>query len=393
MSLTNPIVIAQCTEYSIKSFGGTEAIVAALVRGLSPPFQIVLVSNDESDAIARSELSPFLRAHIPWRPEAASAGAARHLARQLEEHDVDLAHFHFGGNYGWGSRVVGQSPISFLSKLGVPCVSTVHSFDSILEGYCDAQRPLLFKLALLPAAWLGKISMLRRVSAEVAVSQDNYQRLRAIYWPLRSRFRQIYHSRIDNAAAPVDTGQREPIILSVGHIAFRKGQHILAAAFAKIAPSHPQWNLTVIGEVGEEACRREIEKTISENNLAGRIHLLGSRADADAFMRRASIFVQPSLCEGLGLSLQEALFCGCACIGSRVGGIPELIEDGKNGLLVRPGNVDELAAVLERLIDDALLRERFGVLGRASILEREMTADKMVQAYEKIYADVLNRRT
>jgi glycosyltransferase involved in cell wall biosynthesis len=390
MSLTNPIVIAQCTEYSIKSFGGTEALVAALVRGLSPHFQIVLVSNDESDAIARSELSPFIRAHIPWRPETASRGATRNLARQLCANGVAIAHFHFGGNYGWGNRVVGQSPISFLSKLGVRCVSTVHSFDSILDGYCGAQRPLLLKLALLPAAWSGKMSMLSRVSAEVAVSQHNYHRLRATHWPLRSRFRQIYHSRLGDVPGPANVFQREPIILSVGHIAFRKGQHILAAAFAKIAWAHPQWKLILVGHVGENACRDEIEETISANKLGDRILLQGGRDDAITFMRRASIFAQPSIFEGLGLALQEALFVECACIGTSVGGIPELIDHEVNGLLVNVADVKGLAAGMDRLIRDESLRRGFGAQGRESIIKKGMVAEKMVKAYEQLYAELLN---
>lgn len=392
MALTNPIVIAQCTEYSIKSFGGTEALVAALVRGLSPYYKIVLVSNDDSETIQRSEFSSLIVSHIPWRPKAVSSEAARSLARQLCAHDVALAHFHFGGNYGWGNRVVGKTPISFLSKLGVRCVSTVHSFDSILDGYCGAQRPLLFKLALLPAAWSGKMSMLRRVSAEVAVSQDNYHRLRAIYWPLRSRFRQIYHSRLSDVPAPADGSQREPIILSVGHIAFRKGQHILAAAFAKIARAHPQWKLILVGHVGENACRDEIEETISANKLGDRILLQGGRDDAINFMRRASIFAQPSMFEGLGLALQEALFSGCACVGTRVGGIPELIEHEVNGLLVNPADVDDLACALNRLLSNQQLREALGGKARESILKRAMNAERMVSEYVGVYQSILDVR-
>jgi glycosyltransferase involved in cell wall biosynthesis len=392
MSLNSSTVIAQCTEYSIESFGGTETLVAALVRGLSAHCKIVLVSNDESEAIRRSEFSSFLAGHIRWHPDNTLAGAAQNLARALREYDVDLAHFHFGGNFGWGNRLAGQSPISFLSKLGVRCVSTVHSFDSILDGYCGAQRPLLFKLALLPAAWSGKMSVLRRVSAEVAVSQDNYNRLRAIYWPLRSRFRQIYHSRLGDVHAPASVSQREPIILSVGHIAFRKGQHILAAAFAKIAQSHPEWKLILIGDVGENACRDEIEETISANKLGDRILLLGGRDDAISFMRRASIFVQPSMFEGLGLALQEALFSGCACVGMRVGGIPELIDDGVNGLLVAPGSAEELAIALERLIKDDSLRQTLGARAPSSILEKRMTADQMINGYVKLYQSILDAR-
>ena len=96
----------------------------------------------------------------------------------------------------------------------------------------------------------------------------------------------------------------------------------------------------------------------------------------------------PSLLEGLGLSLQEALFYGCACVGSRVGGIPELIDNGANGLLVSPGNADELAVALDRLISDAALRHRLRARAPSSILEKGMTAEQMVKNYEALYARI-----
>ncbi len=99
----------------------------------------------------------------------------------------------------------------------------------------------------------------------------------------------------------------------------------------------------------------------------------------------------PSLREGLGLALQEALANGCACVGSRIGGIPDLIQDGDNGLLVEPGNVEQLAAGLERLIGDDALRSRFRARAPKSILEKEMTAEKMVAKYENLYRKILGQ--
>jgi glycosyltransferase involved in cell wall biosynthesis len=107
-------------------------------------------------------------------------------------------------------------------------------------------------------------------------------------------------------------------------------------------------------------------------------------------MKRAAIFAMPSLHEGLGLSLQEALAKGCACIGSRVGGIPDLIQDGDNGLLVEPGNVDQLAAGLDRMMGDEALRARLSLRAPESILEKEMTVSKMIEKYDKLYQEILH---
>jgi glycosyltransferase involved in cell wall biosynthesis len=395
MSLNSRTVIAQCTEYSIKSFGGTEALVAALIRGLSPHCKIVLVSNDESETIQRSELSSLLAAHISWRPDKTSPEAARNLARKLRTYDVDLAHFHFGGNYGWSNRAPNRCPLLDVHRAGIPCVSTNHGAFALLDGYCASWRPLWLKLALLPAAWLSKMHVLSKVETEIAVSQHDLRNLQTWYWPLRGKFRQIYHSKINREEARVARHARQKTILCVGSIGFRKGQTVLAEAFEKIAGRHPDWNLVIAGRAGEPSLLARIEEIQSRSHLQERIRLVENLSDEEIAerMRTAEIFAMPSLHEGLGLSLQEALFRGCACVGSRVGGIPELIDDGKNGLLVSPGDADELAAALERLIDDTALRESFRARARSSILEKGMTAEKMVQAYEQIYADVLNRYT
>jgi len=105
-------------------------------------------------------------------------------------------------------------------------------------------------------------------------------------------------------------------------------------------------------------------------------------------MSRAAIYVQPSFWEALGLALQEAMFAGCACVGSRAGGIPELIEENKTGLLFEPGNVAQLAAALETLIADEARRENLGRAAAASIQERGMTAEQMVENHLRLYESI-----
>jgi len=390
MSLNSSMVIAQCTEYSIQSFGGTEVLVATLIRQLSPHCKIVLVSNDESETINRSEFSSLIEAHIPWRPEAASQEATRNLIHQLRAQHVDLVHFHFGGNYGWGNRMLNRCPLLGVHRAGIPCISTNHGAFALLDGYCASWRPLWLKLALLPAAWLSKMQVVWNVETEVAVSQHDLRNLQTWYWPLRRKFRQIYHSKIRRDETPPAACPREKTILCVGTIGPRKGQTLLVQAFEKIATRYPDWNLVLAGRGAEPSLVEEIEAIRIHSHLEHRIrHVedLSDQAIAE-LMRTSEIFAMPSLLEGLGLSLQEALFYGCACVGSRVGGIPELIDNGANGLLVSPGNADELAVALDRLISDAALRHRLRARAPSSILEKGMTAEQMVKNYEALYARI-----
>jgi glycosyltransferase involved in cell wall biosynthesis len=375
--------IALCLEYPIDQRGGTEVLVSELVKGFSREHQVILVSPDDAASLARSPIAPFVSEHISFRPDWSCRANAAALAESIAGAKPDLAHFHFGGTYGWGNRYPFRCPIYFLRRRNVPCFSTVHLAVSILDGYCGPQKPAWFKLLLLPLAWSGKLQQLRNTCREIAVSQHDYGKLRRWYWPFRGRFRQIYHSRLQEIPLP-PVEKRAPIILNVGHIAWRKGQAVLAKAFEQIAPRHPEWILQLAGSDADSTAV-QIRNLSQQRGLEGRIVLLGERSDAFDLMQRATIYVQPSFWEALGLALQEAMFAGCACIGSRAGGIPELIQAEQNGLLFEPGNVEQLARALEQLINDRPRREQFARDAAASIRERGMTSPQMVKRYLELY--------
>jgi glycosyltransferase involved in cell wall biosynthesis len=371
--------IALGLEYPLKLRGGVGVLVEKLIEGVREKHEVVLVSPDPPGSIFSGTSG-----HVHWNPDQVSAKTSEELARRLADLGVSLAHLHLGGNYGWGSRILGQSPFPFLRRRGIAAVSTVHMVLSIFDGYCDSKKSFWFKCALLPFAWLGKLDTLRNLNAEIVVSKGACERLKRWYWPFKQKFRAIYHSRLPDAPPPEASG-RESLIIAVGHIAFRKGQHTLAAAFARIAAAHPTWKLALIGPVGDTGCRAQIETIISAHRLQNQILLPGSREDAADYMRRAAILVQPSFYEGLPLALQEGMFYGCAAVATRVIGNEELIRDGTTGLLVPPDDPDALALALSDLIKDPAKREKLGRAAVASVIEQGMTATKMVEQHLALY--------
>jgi glycosyltransferase involved in cell wall biosynthesis len=198
---------------------------------------------------------------------------------------------------------------------------------------------------------------------------------------------QRYHSLLPQDAPAPELNTRDPVILCVGTIGGRKAQPNLAEAFASIAQKYPEWRLDLVGRVGEEFDAHKINDLSEKASLRDRIRLLGRLSDEQTLeqMQRASIIAMPSLQEGLGLSLQEALFYGCVGVGTSVGGIPELIQNELNGLIVPPGNIRALAAALDRLISNPELMRNLRTQCRASILQKGMTAQAMVANYEQIY--------
>jgi glycosyltransferase involved in cell wall biosynthesis len=377
--------IGFCLEYPIVQHGGTEILVAQLIRGVSARYRILLVSADDATSLARSSVADCVHEHISWRAEPTSIKRARMLAEQISLAEPDLVHFHSGGNYGWGSRFPGHSPIPYVAENGIATVSTIHLAVSILDGYCDAKKPTWFKLALLPVAWLGKMHVLQSLRAEITVSRESLQKVRRWYWPLRNRFRHIYHSRLESVTGGENL--RDQTILCVGHIAFRKGQHILSRAFANIAAQFPDWKLLFIGGVVEPACGKELQDIAAR--FPNQIKLTGERNDTLDLMQKAAIFVQPSFFEGLPLALQEAMANGCACIASQISGNIELVEPERTGLLVPAGDVDALGGALQRLMTDPGLRETFRRAAPAAIVQKQMTAQKMIQQHVELYQSIL----
>jgi glycosyltransferase involved in cell wall biosynthesis len=116
---------------------------------------------------------------------------------------------------------------------------------------------------------------------------------------------------------------------------------------------------------------------------------LGSRRDVIDFLRACDVFIFPSLYEGLGIALIEAMAAGCACVASSAGPIPEVVRDGEDGILVPPGNSEAIAAAVCRLLDDETLRKRLGDAAVKSAFSRfqpQKSADELTRIYQSVLA-------
>lgn len=336
-------------------------------------------------------MAGFVAEQIQWKPEEISVSRSRQLAAALAQARPDLVHFHFGENYAWKSRAFWKCPVAYVRRAGLRVLSTNHGAFSIMTGW--ERFSLLAKLARFPLAWLSKQYVVSQLETEVAVSQHDYLALRRWYPLVRSKFRWIYHSRLHGTPPPSNPNRRR-VILCVGTIGARKGQPLLVEAFSRVAANFTDWQLVFIGRDGGEEQMQRINALIARNKLGRQVQLLGPRSDEELreWFQQAAVFAMPSVYEGLGLSLQEAQFCGCACVATRCGGVVDLIENGDNGLLVPVGQPAPLAEALATLMANPQLRERFATRGPQSVLEKGMTADKMVRAYEQLYAEIVQTR-
>lgn len=157
--------------------------------------------------------------------------------------------------------------------------------------------------------------------------------------------------------------ERRNVIVSVAHLQPRKAPEVLLNAFARIAGEFPGTDLEF---VGEGPLRARLEERVRRANLTSRVRLLGVRSHEEALRLIASarIMALASRREPFGLVVAEAMQAATPVVATAVGGIPEIIRNGLDGMLVPPDNAIELAAVLRRVLTDEKLAESLGAAGR-----------------------------
>lgn len=176
-------------------------------------------------------------------------------------------------------------------------------------------------------------------------------------------------------------------VLTVAKLYHRKGIDVLLRALAKIAPAQQNLRFVIVGDGPEERALRADAVRLGLENLvvfAGDVR----STDIPALIAGCEFFLLPSRSEPFGIVLLEAMTFGKAVLATRVGGIPEFIKDGVNGLLVSSEDSGELSAAIERLLTDASLRERLARTG-LSVIEDRYDQRALGPRYEALFASVV----
>ena len=180
-----------------------------------------------------------------------------------------------------------------------------------------------------------------------------------------------------------------PFVLFVGRLASNKGLLDLVEAFASLARTDPTVRLLLVGEDGGMGAR--VDAQVRSLGLEGRVRRIGhvdSDADLASLYREARCTVLPSEYEAFGLVLLESLSQGTPVVASRVGGIPEFVEDGRCGLLVEPRDPVDLATALDRLWTDPEAARRWGEYGRTEVVPR-FGWEEIAGRIDRVYAEVV----
>lgn len=304
---------------------------------------------------------------LPWRSALEAVRYTLSLAWQLRRMQPDAIHTNSLKSALYGS-VAGR-------LAGVPVVW--HARDRVSEDYLPT-----------PAARLVRAVVRRLPAVVLANSQSTLDSLRL---PPGSRVRSVVVADPYRSSAPTDVN-REPraglTVGMVGRLAPWKGQHVFLAAFARARPTGTA-RAVLFGSAmfGEESYEAALRRQVHELGLSDRVTFAGFRPDIAAELCGLDVLVHASITpEPFGQVLVEGMAAGLPVVASGAGGPTEIVRDGVDGLLYPPGDVQALADVLDRLLDDDALRRRLGANARISAerFSPEVIAPSVMSSYRAL---------
>ncbi len=304
------------------------------------------------------------------------AGSFKQIYTVIKNKKPDIVHLHSPKAAGLGAmagRLLGVKSI----------VYTVHGWAF------NEDRPIWQKASIAFFSWLTMLFSHK----VILISQREYDQTK--------RF-----PGVEEKIKLIPLGMRAPIFISVegakrelskivgtdiskktvfGTIAElhpNKGLKFLIDAMATVAEQYPQAICIVIGD-GQD--RAMLEARIHELKLENNVYLVGFIDHASEYLKAFNMFVLPSLKEGLPYTILEAGYASLPVVGTTVGGIPELVDDMKSGILVQPKHTSELAHALSFMIEHPDERRKYGASLREKIVT-QFSLEKMLSSIDDLYA-------
>lgn len=371
-----------------REVGGAERYVEHLIRALQGRARFTVALSDHPAMRAFAEcLRPMADVRsLPVERPAQWPKVIPALRRLARAHDV----IHLNSNHP-GSRLGGVFGFA-LSGLPAPLVCIEHRVSSL----DDIRVPSALK-PILPA--LFRLSR-RRAAQIIAVSRDNAETLTRLYG-LDPAHIEVVHNGVSlpsfdaafvtKARADVRAELRlapdARIVLTLARLAPNKGHCYLIEAMPEVIQRFPNVHFVFAGAPDEQTALAQMAAALSVDD---HLHILGFRTNTICLLAAADAFVLPSLAEGLPLAVIEALAAGLPVVATRVGGVPEVVCHGENGLLVPPADAAALQDALLRVLElDDATRLRWQQHARQTA--QGFTAEAMAERTLGVYRSALTK--
>lgn len=355
--------------------GGAETVVLNLVKGLNPErFKSVVLLPPGP------WLNPRLRdlgvpvIEVSWKAWYDLRGPWA-LVKAIREYGVDLIHSHLPG----------QNFYSCIAGTITRCKTMV-----TYHGPIEFQDGGSLK---------GKVKLwLVRNTADRAVVVCDMVKEILVQCGFRQGLISVIYNGIDPAPyvtssvgalrSELGFGPDVRLVGMVANVRQSKGYDILVKACVEVCRRFPTAKFVAVGDV-HDVLAAPIRKLVAELSLEDRFVFLGFRSDIPKILNELEVFVLSSVSEGMPLSVLEAMASGKAIVTTRCGGIPEIVDHGKTGLLVPPSDCSALAGAIEDLLSDRSKAERLGTNAQMKFHD-EFTIGRMIERYEQLYLSRLD---
>ena len=313
----------------------------------------------------------------------------RRLRAWLRANKPDLVHSHL-----WAANVIGRIAGRFT---GVPVISSVHNPDHEPQAWADGANVSLIKRHAVKAMdrWSANLGSTRMVAVSDYVRKSAG---RDLHFPLDSIDLVYNPFDVDLLKAPVGKDRAEllgelglpvdsQILLNVARVSPQKGLLYAVRALPEILRQYPAAHLLSVGATTDPRWTAELKREAESLSVADHFHMLGARTNVVDFLRACDIFVFPSLYEGLGIALIEAMAAGCVCVATNTGPIPEVVQDGKDGVLVPPADAPALARAVCDLLGNPARRSELGAAAKQTAFSKfqpKEQAEQLTRVYESV---------
>jgi sugar transferase (PEP-CTERM/EpsH1 system associated) len=361
--------------------GGAERILANIVNRSDSRFRHVICSFATPDVFAET-LQDQIQVVSLNKRDGNDLRIPGRIAVLCREHDIDLIH-----SIGWSTYLDG-----YLGGLmrGFRRPRFVHAFHGkTIDDLSGIPRRRIWTQRLLA----------RGCDAIVAPSQQMLDDYAGTFGVVQKKSFLIYNG-VDEEdyrpPAPAEDSRaefgftKENIVIGcVARLDPVKNLSSLIRSFARVVDAAPQSRLMIVGGGDQFG---QLNELVSLLKLQDSVVLTGIREDSANCMRAINIYILPSFYEGFSVTILEAMATGLPVLAGRVGGTPELVQNGVNGYLFEIDETQEerMAALMIQLCNDAVLRQEMGRHGRERVLER-FTLSGMVRDYEKLFSMLVHK--
>jgi N-acetyl-alpha-D-glucosaminyl L-malate synthase BshA len=367
------------------SLGGSGVVATELAHALARRgHEVHLISSDEPFRWrAGVPRLSFERVETPayplFREPQYLLALATALVRLSRDHRLDIVHAHYAVPHATAAYLAGQ----ILAADGVPApprmLTTLHGTDITLVGSDPSYaRVVAFSIEQSHGVTAVSNSLRADTIAALGISRN----IRVIPNFLDC---EVYRRRaVPELRGRLRAGGVEHVVVHASN--FRPVKRV-GAVFEIFQRIRARLNARLV-MMGDGPERRPLEQRVAEEGLRDVVEFAGEQHDLVPWLSAADLFLLPSEQESFGLAALEAMACEVPVVASRVGGLPEIIDDGRTGFLCAPDDLDGMAARGVAVLSDRALQDRIGRAAAEDVRTRFCT-DLIVSQYEQCYRDVL----